>query len=265
MGPTGDTKAPPRPMRGSDRAGREGGPHAAACSPRHGRARRNAARIGLSQRGWVDLDGTDRGHQGSPSADAWFGQGRPGGGTTCGRMFAPARARAKERRADRSFSAWMGRSRWDRPGTPSPPLGRCVVRTGGPARAAAPRVLADIDGARAKKRLVVGVSWRGWVDLDGTDRGHQASPSTEALFELGRCGRWCPTTHTQEQVFAIVTRLDKHTWISVFHLIPCIMTRLIVKSMFPLLMPGLDSSGATEQCWNHDMQLRRKTLICIFI
>ena len=175
------------------------------------------------------------------------------------------RARAQERRADRCFSARMGRSRRNRPGTPSLPLGRCVVRTGGPARAAAPRVLADIDGARAKKRLVVGVSWHGWVDHDGADRGHQATPSTEAPLELGRCGRRCPRTHAQEQVFAIVTRLGKHTWISVFHLIPCIMTRLIVGSMFPLLMrPGLDSSGATEQCWHHGMQLRRKTLICIF-
>ena len=64
------------------------------------------------------------------------------------------RSRAKERRADGCFSARMGRSRWDRPGTPSLPLGRCVVRTGGSARAAAPRVLADIAGTRAKKQLV---------------------------------------------------------------------------------------------------------------
>ena len=136
MGPTGDTKLPPRPMRGSDRAGRRGGSGAA----RRGRARRNAARIG--------------------------------------------------------------------------------------------------------------VSGRGWVDLDGTDRGHQASPSTEAPLELGRCGRRCPRTHAHEQVFANVTRSGKCTWISVFHLIPFILTRFFVGCMFPLLMPGLDSSGATEQCWH---------------
>ena len=163
MGPTGDTKPPPRPMRGSDRAGRRGGPGAAACSPRRGRARRNAARIGVSRRGWVDLDGTDRGHQASPSADVCFGQ--------------------------------AGQRGWQH---------RESLRT----------LLAH--GPR--NSLWVGVSWHGWVDHDGTDWGHQASPSTEAPFELGRCGRRRPRTHAQEQVFAIVTRSGKCTWMSVFHL-----------------------------------------------
>ena len=198
MGPTGDTKPPPRPMRGSDRAGR-----------RRDRVRPHVRR-------GEDVE----------------------------------RARAQERRADRCFSARMGRSRWHRPGTPRLPLGRCVVRTGGSARAAAPRVLADIAGARAKKQLVGGVSWHGWSDHDGNDWGHQASPSTEAPLELGRCGRRRPRTHAQEQVFANVTRSGKCTWISVFHLIPFKLTRFFVGCMFPLLMPGLDSSGATEQCWH---------------
>ena len=100
MRPTGDTKPSPRPMRSSDRAGRRG--------------------------------------------DGCCGQ-RAGGEDV-------ERARATERRADRCFSARIGRSRWDRPGTPSLPLGRCVVRTG--RAAAALCVGLDIAGTRAKERRV---------------------------------------------------------------------------------------------------------------
>ena len=90
------------------------------------------------------------------------------------------RARAQERRADGCFSARMGRSRWHRPGTPSLPLGRCVVRTGGSARAAAPRVLADIAGAWAKKQLV------GRCILARMVRSRWDRPGTPSL-PLGRC------------------------------------------------------------------------------
>ena len=195
MAPTGDTKPPPRPMRGSDRAGR-----------RRGRVRPHVRR-------GEDVE----------------------------------RARAQERRADGCFSVLMGRSRWDRPGTPSLPLGRCVVRAGGSARLRGQQHRESLRTFKLlahgpRNSLWVGVSWHGWLDHDGTDWGNQASPSTEAPFELGRCGRRRPRTHAQEQVFANVTRSGK------FHLIPFILTRFFVGCMFPLLMPGLDSSGATEQC-----------------
>ena len=157
MGPTGDTKPPPRPMRGSDRAGRRGDrvrlPGRRGEDVERARAKERradgcfSARMGRSR--W-DRPGTPS----LPLGRCVVRTGPAGGGTGCGRMIAAARARAKERRADRCFSARMGRSRWDRPGTPSFPLGRCVFWTGGSARVAAPRVLADIAGARAKKQLV---------------------------------------------------------------------------------------------------------------
>ena len=88
---------------------------------------RSLSRIGVSRRGWVDLDGTDRGHQAFPSADVWFGQGRPAEG---------------------------------------PGAAACSPRRG-----------------RARRNAArIGVSRRGWVDLDGTDRGHQTSPSADAWF-----------------------------------------------------------------------------------
>ena len=243
---------------------------ARACAKERRADRCFSARMGRSRR---NRPGTPR----LPRGRCVVRTGRAGRGTGCGRMFAAARACTKERRADGCFSARMGRSRWDRPGTPSLPLGRCVVRTGpagggtvcgcmvaaaktlsGRARRNAARMAvsrrgrvyldetdrghkaspsADVwfgqAGQRGQQRreslrtllahgprnsLWVGVSWHGWLDHDGLDWGHQASPSTEAPFELGRCGRRRPRTHAQEQVFAIVTRSGKCTWMSVFHL-----------------------------------------------
>ena len=67
----------------------------------------------------------------------------------------PGDSQAKERRADRSFSAPMGRYRWDRPGKPSLIPRRGLVRTGWAGAGSAAAALgsgADIAGARAKER-----------------------------------------------------------------------------------------------------------------
>ena len=79
-----------------------------------------------------------------------------------------------ERRADRRFSAQMGRYRRDRSLTPSLTLGRWLVGTGRRGAQTATVICREVTetfGARARwNGARIGVSRHRWVDIDETDR-----------------------------------------------------------------------------------------------